>query len=201
MKCLELAWSGVNVLMPRHTMRMRMSWMLVFSNNRTPRSLCVQTHQPMHHLRDFVTLCTNALFQLIHNNLGRVTVQYAITRPSHNCTRSLRKCCLLECSTLRTAAWFNDRSSWVHRVHKLWRKFYRPVRSGRPNKKDRFVYRRVRQGDPCSPHVYLICAEILSSMLHQNNAIKGITLNETEILLSQFADDTTLRPDGSEQPL
>ena len=75
-------------------------------------------------------------------------MHYAITRPSHNCTHTLRKWCLLECSTLRTADWFNDRSSWVHRVHKLWRKFYRPVRSGRPNKKDRFVYRRVRQGDP-----------------------------------------------------
>ena len=39
----------------------------------------------------------------------------------------------------------------------------------------------------------------MSYMLRQNNAIKGITLNETEILLSQFADDITLCLDDSEQ--
>ena len=33
----------------------------------------------------------------------------------------------------------------------------------------------------------------------KNNEIKGIKLNETEILLPQFADDTTLCLDGSEQ--
>ena len=56
------------------------------------------------------------------------------------------------------------------------------------------------QGDPCSPYFkYLMCAEILLSMLSQNNEIKGIKLNETEILLPQFADDTTLCLDGSEQ--
>ena len=48
-------------------------------------------------------------------------------------------------------------------------------------------------------YIYLICAEILSSILRQNNAIKGIKLNETEIPLSQFAGDTTLCLDGSEQ--
>ena len=36
----------------------------------------------------------------------------------------------------------------------------------------------------------------MSSMLRHNNTIKGIQLNETEI---QFADDTTLCLDGSEQ--
>ena len=36
-------------------------------------------------------------------------------------------------------------------------------------------------------------------MLRQNNVIKGFKLNEKEILLAQFADDTTLCLDGSEQ--
>ena len=36
-------------------------------------------------------------------------------------------------------------------------------------------------------------------MLRQNNVIKGIKLNEKEILLAHFADDTTLCVDGSKQ--
>jgi len=59
------------------------------------------------------------------------------------------------------------------------------------------ILRGVRQGDPSSPYLYLICAEILSLMIRQNERIKGITLNAKEYLLSQFADDTSLCLDGS----
>ena len=48
------------------------------------------------------------------------------------------------------------------------------------------------QGDLCSPYLYLICAEVLSSMIHNNRNIRGMKLNEKTILLSQFMDDTTL---------
>lgn len=61
------------------------------------------------------------------------------------------------------------------------------------------VCRGVRQGDPSSPYLYLICAEILSCMIRNNENIKGIKLREKETLLSQFADDTTLFLDGSER--
>ena len=61
------------------------------------------------------------------------------------------------------------------------------------------VRRGVRQGDPSSPYLYLICAEVLSLMLRNNRMIKGITLNHKENLLTQFADDTTLSLDGTEQ--
>ena len=61
------------------------------------------------------------------------------------------------------------------------------------------IERGVRQGDPASPYLYLICAEILSIMIRNNNLIKGIKIKERENLLSQFADDTTLCLDGSEQ--
>ena len=61
------------------------------------------------------------------------------------------------------------------------------------------LQRGCRQGDPISPYLYLICAEILSLMIRTNNKIKGIKIKNKEILLSLFADDTTLYLDGSEQ--
>ncbi len=60
------------------------------------------------------------------------------------------------------------------------------------------ISRGCRQGDPLSPYIFLICAEILSIMLKNNDKIKGINIGNTEYLLSQFADDTTLILDGSE---
>jgi hypothetical protein len=49
------------------------------------------------------------------------------------------------------------------------------------------------------PCLYLICAEIMSILIRQNVKIKGIKLNEVEVLLSQFADDTTVCLDGTEE--
>ena len=60
------------------------------------------------------------------------------------------------------------------------------------------VERGVRQGDPCSPYIYLICAEILSLLIRNDKEIKGIKLSDDiETLLYQFADDTTLFLDGT----
>ena len=53
------------------------------------------------------------------------------------------------------------------------------------------VKRGTRQGDPLSPYLFLICAELLASMIRQNENIHGINILDEEILLSQFADDTT----------
>ena len=48
-----------------------------------------------------------------------------------------------------------------------------------------------RQGDLLSPYLFLICAELLASMIRQNENIYGINILGKEILLSQFADGTT----------
>ena len=41
------------------------------------------------------------------------------------------------------------------------------------------------------------CAEILAETIRKNENIKGITINEQEIKISHYADDTTLILDGS----
>ena len=52
--------------------------------------------------------------------------------------------------------------------------------------------RGVNQGCPLSPSLYLLMAEILANKLRQDPKIKGITVNNIQYLISQFADDTDL---------
>ena len=59
------------------------------------------------------------------------------------------------------------------------------------------VVRGCRQGDPISPYIFILCAEILSIILRNNKNIKGITINQQEHLLSQYADDTSVILDGT----
>ena len=61
------------------------------------------------------------------------------------------------------------------------------------------IERGVRQGDPLSPYLFLLCAEILSQILRENNQIKGLKIRDKEAFLSQFADDTALYLDGSRE--
>ena len=62
--------------------------------------------------------------------------------------------------------------------------------------------RGCRQGDPISPYIFILCAEILEKMIRKNKDIKGISLNgRKEYKLSQYAYDTQLSLDGSEKSL
>ena len=47
------------------------------------------------------------------------------------------------------------------------------------------VERGCRQGDPLSPYIFLLCAEILSLMLKENKDIKGIKIANIEYKFSQ----------------
>ena len=52
--------------------------------------------------------------------------------------------------------------------------------------------RGCRQGDPVSPYIFVICAEILGIAIRENRRIEGITIYGHEHKISQYADDTTL---------
>ena len=59
------------------------------------------------------------------------------------------------------------------------------------------INRGFRQGDPISPYIFVICAEILAIMIRKNEKIKGIRIGSDELKISQYADDTSLLLDGS----
>ena len=57
--------------------------------------------------------------------------------------------------------------------------------------------RGCRQGDPISPYIFVLCAELLSHCIRECGDIRGIEIHGTEIAVSQYADDTTLFLEGS----
>ncbi len=52
--------------------------------------------------------------------------------------------------------------------------------------------RGCRQGCPLSPYLFILVGEILALQIRNNKDIKGIKIGDTELKLSQYADDTTL---------
>ena len=54
------------------------------------------------------------------------------------------------------------------------------------------ITRGIRQGCPISALLFILTVEVLSTTLKNSKNIKGISINGTEILISQLADDTTL---------
>ena len=57
--------------------------------------------------------------------------------------------------------------------------------------------RGIRQGCPISALLFLLCAEVLAINIRCQPDVKGITLNNHEIKITQFADDTCLYLNGT----
>ena len=57
------------------------------------------------------------------------------------------------------------------------------------------------QGDPISTYLFVLSAGILAAKIISYKNIKGFKINNTEIKLSQYADDTSAYLDGSQASL
>mgnify|MGYP001550413210 CR=1 FL=1 len=57
--------------------------------------------------------------------------------------------------------------------------------------------RGIRQGCPLSALLFILAVEILSIKIRHSDNIKGIKINNSEIKLTQLADDTTLFLNGT----
>ena len=59
----------------------------------------------------------------------------------------------------------------------------------------------VRQGDPFSPYIFILSIELLSAAIKYDPDVKGILLDNSEYVITQYADDSTLTLDNNPESL
>ena len=58
------------------------------------------------------------------------------------------------------------------------------------------INRGVRQENPLSAYLFILALELMSAAIKNDTSINGMKINNSEYLLSQYADDSSLILDG-----
>ena len=82
---------------------------------------------------------------------------------------------------------FNFGSDFLHWI----KTFYKNVQNNGTASNYFPLERGVRQGDPLSPYLFIVVVETLAIAIRQNQDIKGISIENEETKILQYADDTT----------
>ena len=144
---------------------------------------------PGRYIGDNVRLIYDLIYHLNENDLPGllVSIDFEKAFDSVNWTYMNR--------VLRAFGFGNDICQWISA-------FYTNIKSSVivNGKSSSFfdIKRGCRQGDPISPYLFILCAEILAIRIRNEKQIKGITLSDTECKISQFADDTTFMLQGDQ---
>ena len=92
------------------------------------------------------------------------------------------------CAILGSLKYFNFGDNYVRWINLFFTEFCTCTQNNGYMSEYIVKGRSINQGCPVSPYAYLLCGEVLAHCLKRN--VKGITIGEIRLLLSQFADDT-----------
>ena len=86
---------------------------------------------------------------------------------------------------------FNFGRDFIHWVYVFYKNKQSCVINNGLSSDNFRLERGVRQGDPLSPYLFVLAAEVLAVSARQNCNINGISIGKEETKLLQYADDTT----------
>ena len=97
--------------------------------------------------------------------------------------------------------YFNFPDFMIRWIDLLYTDFTVKVQNNGYLSDDISIERSVHQGGCCSGHIFLCCAELMAIEIRKSPTIQGINVDQLIYLLNQFADDTDITSEFSQQSM